>query len=220
MNFDDLKEQLLEKLQTLWNEIQESSAFNTAREKYESLPNEAQRGLQAGLIFLVISFLIYLPTSFFISSSALMERFESNRQSIRELLRASRNSKLPPPLPEPLNPNTLIQQVQGALTSFNLLDEQKGAMTPLTDGAGNLIQPPLLQSGVSIELKHLNLKQVLDISHRLQGLNPGLLITGIEMKESDVHPKYFNMTLQLVSIGLPAIEEQPEEKPSRYGRGG
>lgn len=221
MNIEDLKDQVSEKLQALSNEIQESSAFNTAREKYESLTNEAQRAIQVGLVVALIAFLIYLPWSYFSSSSEAIEGFESNRQSIRELLRASRNSKLPPPLPEPLNPDILIQRINAALGTFGLLDEQKGRMGPLSAQAtGSLIQPPLLQSGVEVELKHLNLKQLLDIGHRLQSLSEGLLITGLDMTESKEHPKYFNVVIQLVSIGLPPVESAPEEKPGGFRRGG
>ena len=222
MNLDDLKDQVREKLATAWGELQENSTFNTLREKYQGLSANGQKGAQAGLALFVMLVFFYIPYAYFSSSSVAIEDFERNRQMIRSLLEASRNSKLPPPLPPAQDPSSMQSRVQMLLESFRLVPEQIVGIQPLgPNPAGSLVVPAIQQNGISVSLKNLNLTQIMEIGQRLQSIDPGSKMTGLEVNASTEKTNYFNVVFKIVNFSL-SVESEPAEdaRPGRRGSRG
>lgn len=220
MNLDDLKDQLNEKLTAAWGELQENSTFNTLRERYQTLSSNAQKGVQVGAALLVLLILIYIPFSYFSSSSTYVEDFEANRSMIRSLLEASRNSRLPPPLPAGQDPERLANRVKMVLGGFRLLPEQIGEVETLANNpAGGLVPPSIQQAGVAVQLKTLNLTQVMEIGQRLQSLDSGTKLVGMEIQASKAKKDYLDVVFRIVNFSLNLQTEEPPAN-SRSRRGG
>lgn len=229
MNLDDIKDQLNEKISSLWGELEENSTFNTLRERYQSLSTNAQKGLQVGGALLLLLLMFYIPYSYFSASSANVRDFEANREMIRSLLEASRNSRLAPPLPPAQDVGQLTNRVQMIIGGFRLLPEQMGGVQPLSGNlAGGLASPAITQNGVAVTLNTLNLSQVMEAGQRFQSLGEGTKLLGLDMKASSKEG-YFDVIFKIVnfSLNLPSDTEEapntggrrpPPPRPSRGGR--
>lgn len=218
MNLDDIKDQLSEKLSSVWGEIQESSTFNTLRERYQTLPSQGQKGLQAaGILFLVL-ILIYIPYSYFSASSTHIQNFETDRETIQSLLEASRNSQKAPPLPSSGGVAQLTNRIQMVVGGLRLLPEQMGGVQPLSGNvAGGLASPAIKQDAVSVELKTLNITQVMDAGQRLQSLGDGTKLLSMDMTASKSNIGYFDVLFKIVSFSLELPQEEVEA-PAPPGR--
>lgn len=216
MNFDDLKDQLKERLASIWSAISESPAFNTLRERYESLSPGAQQGLIISALVSVILLFLSVPASYLTTSSDNMAAFEENRLAIRDLLRASRLMQTSAQLPDGLSSADLRGRIQSALQGFDLLPDQTVSVNEVAlDGQG---PAGLQQSGVSVAMKQLNLVQILDIGQRLQNLTPAVRMADIEVTSNPVRSGYFDVVYKIMSYVIavdpePAQEERPKTRP-------
>lgn len=218
MNLDDIKEQLRDQLNTTWGRIQESSAYNTLREKYEALPVVQQKALGVVGLILAVLFLLWLPYSYLSSSSDLMTEFEEKRTVIRELLRASRQSEAQAPIPQGPSLDTLQQSVDQVFNSANLMAEQRGQVisTNAKDGLA-FIPPTVTQQAFAVDAKKLNLKQILDIGFELSRLYAALKLMDVEIQAAAGAPSpgYFDVVFKLVSFNFPHMASQDEEAPAK-----
>ncbi len=213
MNLDDIKEQLRDQLNTTWGRIQESSAYNTLREKYEALPVVQQKALGvAGLIFVVL-ILLWFPYSYLSSSGTLMTEFDEKRSVIRELLRVSRQSEALPPIPQGPSLDALQQSVDQVFNSANLMAEQRGQVMSTSSKNGVAFVPPTVtQQAFAVDAKKLNLKQILDIGFELSKLYAALKLMDVEIQSAADAPTpgYFDVVFKLVSFNFPHMESGEE----------
>jgi hypothetical protein len=216
MALEDIKDQLRERLSELWSRVQESPAYNNVREKYETLSPGAQRGLKLGAIVLALIILVSVPLSYFSSSSSSDSEYESKRQLIRGLLRASRLANEASSLPPSLSAEDFKASLQSDIAEFNLLPEQVGPIEDLNpDALGGALAPKsIMQHGVSLALKKLNLKQVVEIGYRLQGKNLSAKLIGLDVRAGTPDPHYFDVIYQMIIYSMPAMaESEPAAEP-------
>jgi hypothetical protein len=67
----------------------------------------------------------------------------------------------------------------------------------------SLVPDAVKQAGVSLLLKKLNLRQVVEISHRLQTLSPGVKLMGLDVRENLGASHYFDAVFKLASFSVP-----------------
>lgn len=209
---EKLRDQALE----LWTRIQETSLYMTMRERYDSLNSRAQKAIVAVVFILAGLFLFSFPYSYISSSQSNLEAFEENRGLIRDLLKASRTLKEPSPLPPEMPAEQLTAIVTRSLEEFHLVAEQVGPVQPINEKVTNMVPDQVKQTAVSLQLKKLNLKQIVEISHRLQTLNPGTKVIGMDVKENATS-HYFDVTYRIASFSVP-VAEVPETG-SFHGKG-
>ncbi|MGE0762062.1 MAG: hypothetical protein AB7N80_02170 [Bdellovibrionales bacterium] len=204
MNLDDIKDQLRDQLNALWGRIQESTAFNTLKEQYDSWPTIAQRTVAFSAGFVGLLIVLSIPFSYIGAANTSIEEFNEYRGLLRDLLRVGRSAKDDPPLPPGLSAADLQNQVQGMMGEFALLPEQVGPIRPLEDRpAASLAQPVIQQNGIAVALKKLNLNQILDIGFRLQNISGGTKLTGIEILANREDNHYYDVTYKVVNFSLP-----------------
>ena len=213
MAFENLQDQLKERLTDIWHRVQESPTYNNLREKYETLTPGAQRGLIAGAMAISALILISIPLSYLSTSSTYLEEYENSRQLIRGLLRASRLANEASSLPPPVSSQSIKGQIESTLAATILQPEQKAGIVDLDAGSlgGSLAPATLKQEGVGVNLKKLNLSQVVEIGFTLQNLNPSVKMIGLEVVPSQPDPHYFDVTYKLAIYSLPesALQEAP-----------
>lgn len=221
MALEVVREKLKDALADLSSKIQENSAFNNLREKFEGQPPTVQRAILAGIAFMAFLFLISFPWSYISESQDHMTYFEENRGLIQGLLRASRAAKEPSPLPAPIGADTLKSFVQSALTENRLIPDQIGDMqADPGKPAKDLAPAVVVQSGLNVQLKKLNLDQVIALSHKFQTLAPGTKLMGLEIIQTAGQTHYYDMVAHIVNFGLPVtIVEEPTDN-KRPGKGG
>lgn len=222
MALEGIREKLKDQLADLSSKIQENSAFNNLREKFESQSPTAQRAIVAGAAFLAFMFLISFPWGYISSSHVNMEGFEENRGLIQGLLRASRAAKEPSPLPPPMNEGMLRSQIEAIENENRLIPEQRGEITAAPDKPARGMAPDVVvQTGLIVQLKKLNLDQVINLSHRFQAMGAGTKLMGLEIAQSAGQSHYYDMIAHIVNFGLPEIHiDEPADTGKKPARGG
>lgn len=216
MNFEDIKDQIRDRATALWGEIQENPTFNSLRERYETLSPNAQKGIIAGIIGVVLLILLSVPYSYFSSSSTYMTDYEEDKEIIRELLRVSRLNQGAMPIPQGLTAEALKGRVNDFLSQQKLLPEQTVGVSNLEDGSESMAKPPIRQAGVAVSLKQLNLNQILDLGLGLQNVSNSVKMAGVEVTSNPLQSGYFDVVYKLVSFSLPQEPEEPVQQ--RGGR--
>lgn len=213
MNLDDLKDRYTEVVSQLKESLEESSLYNTLRERFEVLSSTAQKSIIIGSSALLVLILLSIPLSFLSTSGDYTSEFDENRQLIRELLR-TRSAGSGPPLPRGLNSSELESRVNGLIKQGSLLDNQIAGLEvlPSSDPSLQLAPKTITQFGLKIMLNQLNLKQVIDFGYQFQTLDPSVKLIGMEMKASKKDNHYYDTTFKIVSFTFPDMEEKLDDK--------
>ncbi len=212
--FESTKEQLKEQWADLSAKIQESSTFNNLREKFESQTPTAQRGIVIGLSALAVLFLLSFPYGYYSASQDYMNQFEENRGLIKGLLKASRSAKTPSPIPPPLDAGSLRGRVDAILRSNRLLPEQMGEIIDAPQAAVKEIPATVVQTGVVVQIKKLNVKQMVALSTQFQNMGSGTKLIGLDIVQSAGQTHYYDMIAKIVNFGLPQVADAGPEEPA------
>lgn len=224
MAFEDLREQLKDRASEALAKLQESSTFNTLRERYESQTPPVQKAVVAGGVAFAILIVLWLPMSYLSSGSDQISAAEENRELIKGLLRASHSASEPPPLPPPMSADTLKSSVERVLRENGLLPDQIGIMNPIPESAnGNFAPAGVVTTGLAVQLKKLNVAQILEIGNLVQNMAPGTKLIGADVIQSSGTTHYYDMVLQILHFGLPTMSDEAETpsngKGAKPGRG-
>lgn len=215
MILQDLKDQLAEKAQVAWAQIQESSLYMQIQERYENLnPTQQKITFVAGVLFAAFM-VISIPWSYLSSSSTYISDFEANRQLIRDLFRVSRMTQELASSPEAILPSALQARVQNELHSANLLPEQIKRVEEYNNAgpkASSAIPKSVEQKGVLVHLAQLNLRQVVDIGQKLQNIDKSIKMIGLDIHATAADPHYYDTVYKLISFSLPTPPEPPSKK--------
>ncbi len=217
MAFENLKDQLKEQWGELSGKIQESTAYNNLRERYESLTPTAQRGILIGASVLAVLCLLYFPYGYYSASQDTMAQFEENRALIKGLLRASRSAKTPSPLPPPMDNGSLRGRVDAVMRTNRLLPEQIGEMSDIPAGAMKDIPASVIQTGVAVQIKKINVKQMTALSAQFQNMGSGTKLMGLDIVQSTGQTHYYDMIVKIVNFGLPQVADSGPEEPAAKG---
>lgn len=219
MNFDSLKDQLRDQWNELLGKIQENSTYQTLKEKFDGLSLNAQRGILIGVAVLAVLFVLSFPYAYISSANENLATFEENRGLIRELFAASRLKNERSPLPAGLSFDVLKTQASSILTESRLMPEQIGDIQLLPGKpAGDLAPAVVEQTGASIALKNLTVRQVVEIGHKLQSLSQGVRIMSLDVVRSAKRTHYYDVVYKVVSFSLPSAEETLDEDGGRSAR--
>ena len=211
MNFDDLKDQLKEKIQEIWNKIQESESYITLKERYDNLSPNIQKTVQIGVIVFVVYFIYSIPAGFVTSANERMDYFEENRTLTRDLIRAgriARTTTMPPPAPDY---TSLQQQVDSIMLRERVLAEQKKAVTPNNNIApANLVPKSIQQTGLRANVNQLNLKQTIKIAEDISEINSSELIN-LYIQADNKDPHYYSVTYEVSAFSVPLSGQKADD---------
>jgi hypothetical protein len=216
--FEAQIEQLKEQWADLSAKIQESSAFNNLREKFESQTPTVQRGIMIGAAVLAALFLLSFPYGYYSSSEDYMSQFEENRGLIKGLLKASRSAKTPSPLPQPMDGASLRGRVDAILRTNRLLPEQIGEMADIPAGVMKDVPAAVVQTGVAVQVKKINVKQMVALSTQFQNMGAGTKLIGLDVVQSAGQTHYYDMIVKVMNFGLPQVADSGPEEPAGKGK--
>ena len=224
MNFDDLKEQLIEKIE----EFKDSEIWQTTAEKFQALAPNIQKLIIGSGIVLATLFVFSCmgPMGYMSESSDAIAVFEEKRDQIRKLLVAKQRQNQTSSIPKQMSPDQFRNSVQSVISGAGLLPDQNGGVSPY-DVSGSSLSPKksknIKQEGLQVQLKKLNLNQIVDIGFGLEDINEAVKMAGMDIVASVDNDHYFDVTFKLIRFSLDTTPaEQPEQKgkkPRRRKRG-
>lgn len=206
MAFEDIKEKLISQSKNAWDRIQDSSAYISARDRFENLSPVMQKVVIGAAATTASLIILSFPYGALVSSWEFADQFEQTRTLTRELLKAARESSNIPHVTPPMASDALQSSVQAQLQRANLLPEQIRSVTPVM-AATDLIPKQLIAYGLEVSLAKLNLTQVTEVGYQLsvQGNDRGMTIkmTDMEIKHNASDPAYLDVVYRLVGIKVP-----------------
>ncbi len=219
MNFEDLKDQLIEKFLLIRERVEESSFYIMLKERYENLNKRTQKILQISIIAFVLVIIIQMPFSSFLSSSNHIDDFLHNRELIQDLLLASKISSTNTSVPTPPHSQALKSQIEDLLKRARLIPEQIESITN-NEIMSSLFPEKLIQENTVIKINQLNVRQVFDIGAQLESLMPTIKLKDISIQANNKDTHYKDVTYTLVSLKLPqfkseSLESDDSQKKSR-----
>ena len=225
MLFEDQIEQAKDGLQVLQARVQESSTFNKAIERYNSLSPAFQKIILSAALFLIVLIVLAAPIASYKSSIENMKNFKVQKNLTQKVINFSKKSSSLTPKPKKFYTASLSQEVSTLAGSYSikLLPEQ----ISVTSGRlSKKLVPGALQTAFNIKAKTSNVSQVTALAYSLKKLNKSLVLTGLDFKESSDMPGYFDSTIKVANLSIDPIETvlpKPEvtkdKKKKRRGRG-
>ncbi len=219
MNFQDLKEQILENLKTNWQNFQETSLYVTLKEKFDDLSPRNQKIIMTVSLFLFIYILLSLPIAWIQSKGSEVTYFEEKRNLTRDLLHLNQEMATAPDARPEVHPPAIANQLQSILQGANVPPDQIINIEQLQDatiGDSRMIPKGIKQEGVLATLSQLTLRQIVDIGFRIENGIEGTKLTSIDIKASNEDSHYYDVMYRIVSF----LSSIPPEPPARKGRKG
>lgn len=210
MNLEDIKDKLKNDLTATWERLQESSIFNQLKDRYENLSPNAQRITVVATSLILSLLIISIPYGKFSLSSESVSEFESKRNLIRELHRVSREISEAPALNPPPGESEIKTSIEDLFKKAQLVSEQN-AVVNIQNVSSQIISQTMISSGFVVEIKKLNLRQVIDIGYQLQALNAAVKLKDMSVQANLSDSKYMDVVYKLVSLKIP--ENLPPPPP-------
>ena len=219
MILDDIRDKVLEALQTAKASLEESDAYLQLKERYDSLSPVMQRSLLTVVGFLFAYVFLQIPMSYYDAGTENLAMFEENRDLVLDLYKVKRHALAIPQTMPPLEASDLENRARMAVSSARVQPEQIKGIS-FFDNAGSrsssFIPKNVTQSGVEIRLANLNLTQIVDIGHALSNMGSSKMI-GLDVKPGSVAGNYFDAIFKVVSFNIP---EAPAANGSSRGASG
>lgn len=180
------KKQILDYLESLKNRIAETNTFNSLKERYQSFSRARQKTIITASLSFFIFIAFALPFYYFYLSVQTWNEFDSKWQASLKILKyRSYNS-------EALNQTD--SQIRYALSTV---------ITKYQDSDYNIQNKKIFikdknirQMDYSIEVKHLNVRQVMQVGAEIQNI-PNAYMLSLTMKQSPDYPKHYDSTFVL-----------------------
>lgn len=220
MNLEELKDRLIDSLSNVWEKIEESSIYNLFKEKYDELDPNIQRYIQFSTAGLLALFLISLPLGWINSANENLDSFTKNKKIINDLLKLQKQKASAPKLP-PITPSSQLRiQVQSILDKAALTKEQIGLVVGITDRVSeetSIVPEDVLEQGVQISLKKLNLEQIVDFALIFKKLSRTAKLTMLKINANSQDNHYYDVTYRVseYSIDGSILESEPSKKKKK-----
>jgi len=215
--FENLREQLKDKLEELKVQLEGSPSFNTLKERYETLsPTTQKTVLWSSIIF--VSFMMFsCPMSYWSESVDNISQYEETRDMIRDLLRSSHLVNQMGSGPEQIPLENLKSLIQSRLGETRLVPEQIASIESIdTTTLGPALAPSgIIQETLQVSLKKLNLRQVVDLGYKMQEIHGTVKLAGLDIVATAENDHYFDVLFKLVKFSLPGPPPSavPNEEP-------
>lgn len=202
MDLSSLKDQIKDEAKALLEKIQDSSLYIELKEKFDLLPSRIQKLVIVGASLLAGLFLFSFPYGNLSGSWDYETYFEENRELIRDLLRASTTLKETSPLPVNASAAAVESRVRQVLDELRLTPEQIGNVQIIPGANSKLASRAVNQEAISIQLQNLNLRQIADLSYRLQNLGAGIQPISLQIERSQGQTHYYNVIYRVFQFSL------------------
>jgi len=217
---EDFREKVKSESQRIWSQIQESSAYNQLKDRFENLSPNRQKALIGGAAGLVVLLLLSLPLTYLLSSADSIGTYEAQRDLIHDLFKIQQDSQSAMGLNPAPNSDSLRSRIDTQLQQAQLVPEQIVG-TSLGDMPMS-IPKERIDSALQVTLKKLNLNQIVDIGYQILSIHPAVKMFGLTMEANASDPRYFDVVYKIITLKVPVYvppppleEENKAKKPSK-----
>jgi hypothetical protein len=218
LDFASLKDQLKDQFKDLMDRIQESSLYIELRERFELLPSRAQKAIIFIAVLLTGLFMFSFPYGNLSTSWEYEDYYADNQGLIRDLLRASSTLKETSPLPSTGSAGAVEARVRQIIQELRLIPEQIGNIQVIPGANSKLATGVVNQEAISVQIQKLNLRQVTELSHRLQTLGAGIQPLSLQIQRSSGQTHYYDVILRVFQFSLNVASDDEKTPPRRRGR--
>ena len=204
MILDDIRDKVLEGLQTVKAQLDESDSYNQLKERFDSFSPLVQKLILSSVAIIFSYALLLIPFSYYDTGTENVALYEENRDLVLDLYRVKRRSVATPQTSAPLETSELESRARNAVSTARVQPEQiKGVSMFDNSGAqsSSFIPKNVTQNGVEIRLANLNLSQVVEIGHALTNMGSAKII-GMDIRAGSVPGNYFDATFKVVSFNI------------------
>lgn len=215
--FDDLKEQFKTQSAQVWEKIQESTAFNHLRDRYENLSTRSQKIVVIGSSLIALLFVLSIPLQFLSSATDQVSLYEDQRELIHDLFKIQQDSQSSTGLTPGPNAMALQSQIDGELKNSMLAPEQiRGSQIDQSSIPG--IPKEYVEAALQVSLAKLNLRQVVDIGYQILNIHPTLKMVDLVVEPNMQDSRYFDVVYKIAALKVPVFLPPPpieDEKPKK-----
>lgn len=215
---DDIKDQVVTQLTQTWDRFQESSMYSNIKDRYDNLSPTGQKLALYGSVFFVLLILIMPPLSHYRAASENVYTYEEKQQTLRDLLRVSRETSEGPDLFPPPPIESLRSQVEGYFKTIGLIPVQIRSVNAASP-QGGLIPRDLTAGVLEISLAKLNIKQITDIGHKLSTLASTAKLKDMNITANAEDARYFDVSYSIYTLKVPEKQMEPlpeiDDRPKR-----
>ena len=213
MALEELRDQLTQRLKDLGSKIQESPAFQSLKEKFDDLPSNQQKIVTILLVVVVSFFVFSFPYENWSASSTSITEFEERRQLIRDLLKVTKETNEMPSFPPAPELGQIKTDIEMNLQQLQLVPEQMAGINVEMPANSPLVPLGRQEGGIKVMLKKLNLRQVVDISSKLQSMQPAVKLKNLSLDSNLQDPRYLDAVLEFVVIKIPQLKMEAAAEP-------
>lgn len=222
MAFEELQDQLKDKWQEFKGQLDDSPAFNTLKERFETLNPTSQKAIIWSGIVIFTFFMFSCPYSYWSTSTEYVAEYETTRDMIRDLLKTSHIANQMGDVPSALTESQLRTEINRIVSDVRLLPEQNLGvdMVSANDFGRPLAPKQINQEGWLVRLQQLNTKQIAEIGFRLQNMNAGVKLAGMDLSVFSEDPRYYNAQYRLIKFITPEPAQNEEKTDGNNDRRG
>ena len=192
--FENLKKQLLLKIEALESHIHQSDVFNTFKEKFQSLPHRRQQIIKYSSLGLCFLFVLSIPFGYFYSSSGYLREFKEKEFLSVELLKTGNQSS------SFLYQKTSLQ-VQSLLKNI-VAKYQQEAYSIVEKGFSKVKGFDIQPIEMELSVKHLNIKQAAALGGKLSDLK-FIRIHKLKITENISYKNHYDMYFSILFFPPP-----------------
>ena len=215
MNFDDIKERLKGDLQRTKERLEESSLYNTLRDRYQSLNALNQIFVNIGVSLLILLIVLSIPYSHLDASRDSISQFEAQRSLLHDLLHVQKEVSETPEIPTPPSIEAVKSRVESQIQADQLLPDQIKNVSILPSIQTDAVKISQNEGVVEVNLGQLNLKQIVDLGFDFQSISPSVKLKDLVISASAGDNHYFDVIYRLLVLKvMPEDLPAPDEKPA------
>ena len=216
MDFNRFKEEFINLCKNFHNIIVNSSFFYFIKEKYDNLSLLHRRIIYIASILIFSSVLLYYPFFYLYSSRKNMKDFNIKKKLIKEMTNLSSTKEVNTTKTYPFNQNP-VRFIELRMPTLGIHKEQQGEIKKV-DALTELKNLPASTKveAVEVNLKNLNLKEVIQFGHKMENLSNNIKLINMEITENPEKEHYFNVSYILSFFELKTeTPNQEKEKVTK-----
>ena len=200
-----IKKRLFEGWKNFESRFLESNSFNLLKERYQSLSIFKQKSIKYIVIGLFFISFVYLPFSYFISSSSYWAEFKEKQSLVLKLLRIRKKI---PFSASPLSKNQMNSRIKEVINKYS------GSHFTLK-GKKHLpsVKDSIYELHFDVQVEHLNIKQIIRLGTDLHNLSQTQLKT-IKLEENKKYLNHYDVFYKLVTFSFKEKESFNKRKKS------
>jgi hypothetical protein len=216
MNFQDLKDNFVSQFKVVLDRVEESTAYQQLKDRYENLTPNMQKAVNLGAVAVVVVIFLTAPWGSLLQSVSNLDEYLAKRALIRDLLKTAKEVNELPEMPQAPMAEEFKARVESELQSARVVKELIKSIE-VVPVSSNLVPADLIDSELEIQISKLNLKQIVDVGHQIQAINSAAKMSDVSLSANAEDARYYDVIYRVLLLKTMSSsnEDFEEAKPNR-----